>query len=67
MKGDDLSERFLDFAARIIRLVSALPRSAVGRHIAGQLLRSGTAVGANYEEARGAESKADFNHKLGIA
>lgn len=67
MKGDDLSDRFLDFAARTIALVGALPKNQVGRHIAGQLLRSGTSVGSNYEEARGAESRADFVHKLSIS
>ena len=67
MKGDELSERFLDFAARIVTLVGALPANKAGRHIGGQLLRSGTSIGANYEEARGAESRADFVHKLGIA
>jgi four helix bundle protein len=67
MKGDDLSERLLNFGVRIIRLTQALPKTATGRHIAGQLLRSGTSAGANYEEARGAESRADFIHKLGMA
>lgn len=67
MKGNELSDRFLEFAARVIRLVMALPKNPVARHIGGQLLRSGTAIGANYEEARGGESRADFNHKLGIA
>lgn len=67
MKGDELSDRFLEFAARIIRLVVALPKNPVARHIGGQLLRSGTAIGSNYEEARGAESRADFIHKLGVA
>jgi len=67
MKGDDISERLLTFAVRVMKLTSALPKSFVGRHIAGQLLRSGTGAGANYEEARGAESRADFIHKLGVA
>jgi four helix bundle protein len=67
MKGDELSDRFLEFAARVIRLVMALPKNPVARHIGGQLLRSGTAIGSNYEEARGAESRADFIHKLYIA
>jgi four helix bundle protein len=39
----------------------------VGRRVGDQLLRSGTSAGANYEEARGAESKDDFAHKLQIA
>ncbi len=63
----DLEDRLLDFGARIIRLVEALPKSVAGRRIGDQLLRSGTAVGANFEEAQGAESKDDFVHKLQIA
>ncbi len=66
MKGDDLADRLLDFAFRIIRLVATLPRTPVGKHVGGQLLRSGTSPGANYEEARGAESRADFIHKLAV-
>jgi len=65
-KGDDLSDRLLDFTVRIIKLVNALPKTAVGKHVGGQLLRSGTSPGSNYEESRGAESRADFIHKLGI-
>jgi four helix bundle protein len=67
VKGDDIAERLLDFAVRVTRLVSALPKNTVGRHISGQLVRCGTSAGANYEEARGAESRADFIHKLGVA
>ncbi len=63
----ELDERLLDYGARIIKLVGGLPSNLVGRRIGDQLLRSGTAVGANYEEARGAESKNDFVHKLQIA
>ena len=65
-KKDDLIERLTDFAVRIIKLSTSLPKNQLGRHIASQLLRSGTAAGANYEEARAAESRADFVHKLGI-
>lgn len=66
MKGDDISDRLVDFSVRIIRLVNSLPKNCIGKHVAKQLLRSGTSSGANYEEARGAESLADFIHKLGI-
>ncbi|MEK7449807.1 MAG: four helix bundle protein [Planctomycetota bacterium] len=65
-KENDLSDRFLDFAAEIIKLVVGLNKTAVERYIAGQLTRSGTSPGANYEEACGAESRADFIHKLRI-
>ncbi|MEX2216374.1 MAG: four helix bundle protein [Phycisphaeraceae bacterium] len=63
---DKLSDRFLEFAARAGVVVDALPDTRLGRHIAGQLVRCGTSSGANYEEARAAESKADFVHKLAI-
>jgi four helix bundle protein len=65
-KRDELAERLLDFTVRIVKLVNALPKTEVGRHFKGQLLKSGTSPGANYEEACGAESRADFVHKLGI-
>ena len=67
MKGDELADRLLDFAVRIIALSAGLVKNAAGRHIAGQIVEAGTAIGAHYEEARGAESKADFVHKLGLA
>ncbi len=65
-RGDDLTERLLDFAVRVIKLVNALPKTYVGKHVGGQLMRAGTSSGSNYEEARGAESRADFIHKLGV-
>ena len=65
--GDDIADRLLEFAVRVIKLVNALPNTIVARHIAGQLIKSGTSCGSNYEESRGAESRADFIHKLGIA
>jgi four helix bundle protein len=66
-KGDDLAERLLIFAVHIIKVVGELPNTLSGRHIGSQILRSGTSPGSNYEESRGAESRADFVHKLGIA
>ena len=65
-QSDQLEERLIEFAARIIGLTTELPKTSVGRHIALQILRSGTAGAPNYAEARGAESRADFIHKLGI-
>ena len=66
MNAEELSGRLLRFAVRITRLVAALPKTPEGRHVASQILRSGTSSGANYEEACGAESRRDFAHKLGI-
>ena len=65
-KGEDLEDRLLEFAARIGKVVDALPNTRLGKHIAGQLVRSGTSPAPNYGEACAAESKNDFIHKLGI-
>ena len=65
-RADELEERLIDFAVRIIRLSSSLPKTPAGKHIAGQILRSGTSPAPNYGEARGAESHADFVHKLRV-
>ncbi len=66
VKGDDIQERLIDFAVRIVRVHNALPPNATGRHVGDQLLRFGTAPAAHYAEARGAESIKDFVHKLRI-
>jgi four helix bundle protein len=66
MNADEVSDRLLEFAVRIGKVVDALPDTRLGRHIAGQLVRCGTSPPPNYEEARAAESRADFVHKLGI-
>ena len=65
-RSDQLEERLIEFAARIVRFTAELPKTAAGRHIAQQIMRSGTAAAPNYAEARCAESRADFIHKLGI-
>src|SRR6266852_5898392 len=65
-RADELEERLIDFAVRIVKLSANLPRTPAGKHIAGQILRSGTSPAPNYGEARGAESHADFVHKLRI-
>jgi len=58
--------RLINFAARVGKVVDALPDTRMGRHIAGQFVRSGTSPAPNYEEACAAESRADFSHKLSI-
>ena len=65
-RADELEERLIDFALRIVILSANLPKTPAGKHIAGQIMRSGTSPAPNYGEARGAESHADFIHKLGI-
>ncbi|MCC7146401.1 MAG: four helix bundle protein [Phycisphaeraceae bacterium] len=61
-----LQQRTKTFALRVLRLCRALPKSADGRILAGQLIRSGTSVGANYRSACRARSRAEFLAKLGI-
>jgi len=65
-RADELEGRLIDFAVRIVKLSARLPRTPAGKHIAGQILRSGTSPAPNYGEARGAECHADFVHKLRI-
>src|SRR4030042_4429538 len=65
-KGDQLSDRLLDFIVRVIKIVDSLPNTIAGRHIGGQLVSAGTSCGANYEEGCGAESRSDFVHKMSI-
>ena len=67
MKGDDIAARLLDFATEVLLVVGEFPKSLEAKHVARQLTRSGTAGGAHYEEARGAESRADFAHKVLLA
>ena len=66
-KKFDLEERLIDFAVRVIRTTESLPKTKIGNHISGQLIRSGTSPASNYGEAQSAESRADFIHKMGIA
>ncbi|HUQ02387.1 MAG TPA: four helix bundle protein [Kofleriaceae bacterium] len=66
-RGSDIAERLLSFAVAVMRLTKQLPKDTAGRHVASQILRSATSGGANYEEARAAESRDDFIHKIGVA
>jgi four helix bundle protein len=63
-KNFDLEDRLIDFAVRIIRIAESLPKTKTGSHIAGQIVRCGTSSAPNYGEAQGAESQADFVHKM---
>ncbi|OYV05289.1 MAG: four helix bundle protein [Verrucomicrobiales bacterium VVV1] len=67
MKPQELEDRLIDFAVVMIGLVESLPNTKAGSHIAGQLLRSGTSPAPNYGEARSAESRRDFIHKMKIS
>ena len=63
-KKFDIEERLIDFAVEIVLFTEGLPNSKSALHLGGQLLRSGTSPSLNYGEAKGAESKNDFLHKM---
>jgi len=64
---NDLQERLIDYAVRIINVSGVLINTIAGRHVAAQILRSGTSAAPNYAEAMSAESRNDFIHKIQIA
>ena len=63
----DLEDRLIDFAVRIVKLSENFLNTKAGNHISNQILRSGTSPAPNYGEAQGAESIADFVHKMKIS
>jgi len=60
-------EKSYNFGLRIVKLYIHLRKQKVERELLLQLLRSGTSIGANIEEAEGAQSKSDFIHKVSIS
>ena len=62
----DLTERTAVFGERVIFFVQKMPKNLITLPLLSQLIRSGTSVGANYCEAYHAESRKDFEHKIGI-
>ncbi len=63
----DLETRLIEFGSRVINVAESLPDTTSGKHLSGQLVRSGTAPALNYGEAQAAESRPDFIHKMKIA
>lgn len=67
-KPQEISERAFEFAVRVVNLCRTLDGSpGVSRTLAKQLLRSGTSIGANLEESKGGQSRADYLTKVSIA
>jgi len=62
----DLEERTAKFGEEIIKFSRKIPKDAITLPLIGQLVKSGTSIGANYCEADDAESGKDFKHKIGI-
>ncbi len=67
MEQNDLSKRLFTFSVKIIRFLRTLPYETEYKVIRYQLIKSATSVGANYQEAQAASSKADFHNKVKIA
>jgi four helix bundle protein len=66
VRANTLEDRLVQFAIDIVTLAGQLPQNPQAKHIGNQILRSGTAAAPNYGEARAAESRGDFVHKLKI-
>lgn len=66
-KSNEIQDRTYDFALRVIKLCKYLERDKSIKVISNQLFKSGTSIGANVEEAIGAQSKKDFIFKMTIA
>jgi four helix bundle protein len=67
VEANDLQNRLFRFSVDVIRRVRKLPKGVEYLIISRQLIRSSTSSGANYDEAQGAVSKADFTNKIGIS
>lgn len=64
---NQISDRVIEFVASVLMMTSKFPQKTISSKLADQLIRSATSVGANYEEAQGAESRKDFVHKLQVS
>ena len=65
---EDFADRLMKFAVNVLKICDSVDKSSfTAIHISKQLIRSVTSIGANFEESRGAESKADFAHKMRIS
>ncbi|MBC6994275.1 four helix bundle protein [Neolewinella lacunae] len=65
-RAQELEERLIVFAVRILKVANALPKNYAGQHFASQIIRSGSSPALNYGEARVSESEKDFRHKMAI-
>ena len=63
----DIKERTLQFAVSIVQLVDQLPKTTVGYVLSRQVIRSGTSIGANVEEAVGLRTKKEFINSMNAA
>lgn len=63
----DIKERTFNFGVQVVRMVNTFPKTTAGIELGRQVMRSGTSIGANVEEADGTITKKDFIYKMGVA
>jgi four helix bundle protein len=66
-RSEELAQRLARYAGRVLAIAAGLAAGAGSKHVQDQLVRSGTAPGAHYAEARSAQSGKDFIHKTALA
>lgn len=66
MNNQELESRLTEFSTKIVRIEKSIQKTKSGKHLFGQLIRSGTSVALNYGEAQSAESRKDFIHKMKV-
>ena len=66
MNSEELTKRTKEFAHRCVKLALALPETALGKHLRGQVIRCSTSVAANYRATCLAQSKPSFTAKLSV-
>src|SRR6266508_6459303 len=64
MTKEELKERTMSFAVRVLKMVDAMPKTVSGRTVANQVARSGCSVASNYRAALRGKSRADFINKI---
>ncbi len=62
----DIRERIFEFIQKLFELIKVLPDNRINRILINQIVRSGTSIGANYEEADGTPTKKDFAYKMSL-
>ena len=65
-RNEELEKRLIDYTVRILNVAEQLPGTYAGQHFAKQIIRSGSSPALHFGEARGAESRKDYRHKLSI-
>ena len=63
----DIRKRTFTFGVQIVKIVNNLPKTTAGFAIGNQVIRSGTSIGANIEEAQNSGSKKEFIHSFTIS